>query len=63
MPEWDKAAGEAKELEGKLTDDEVREGQGKAQGAWGDAQEKGEDVAEEAKDKVDEGKDQLRDRF
>ena len=43
----DQVEGTLKETEGKLTDDEVREGQGKAEKAWGDLKEKAEDVKEE----------------
>ena len=48
----DKLAGKAKEAEGKLTGDEVREGQGKAQQTWGDAKEKVDDAADEVRDRV-----------
>jgi uncharacterized protein YjbJ (UPF0337 family) len=48
----DKLAGKAKEAEGKLTGDEVREGQGKAQHAWGDAKDKAKDAADEVRDRV-----------
>lgn len=48
----DKLEGKAKEAEGKLTDDELREGQGKAQQAWGDAKGKAEDAADEVRDRV-----------
>jgi uncharacterized protein YjbJ (UPF0337 family) len=46
----DKLEGKAKEAEGKLTGDKVREGQGKAEHAWGEAKE----GADEARDKVRE---------
>ncbi len=57
MPEkWE---GKLKEAEGKVTDDELREGQGKAESTLGEAKEKAEDVATEAerrwKDATDRG--------
>jgi uncharacterized protein YjbJ (UPF0337 family) len=48
----DQIEGKAKEAEGKLTDDKVREGQGKAQNTWGDAKEKADDVADAVRDRV-----------
>jgi uncharacterized protein YjbJ (UPF0337 family) len=50
----DRIEGELKETEGKLTDDELREGEGKAQSAWGEAKDKADDAWDEAKEKVDE---------
>jgi uncharacterized protein YjbJ (UPF0337 family) len=50
----DRIEGELKETEGKLTDDELREGEGKAQSAWGEAKDKADDTWDEAKEKVDE---------
>jgi uncharacterized protein YjbJ (UPF0337 family) len=50
----EKWEGKLKEAEGKLTDDELREGQGKAEAAWGEAKEKTEDVAGEAKEKAED---------
>lgn len=35
MAEWDEVEGKAKEVEGKVTGDEDRELEGKAQGTWG----------------------------
>ncbi len=51
---WD---GKLKEAEGKLTDDELREGQGKAESAWGEAKEKVEDVGTEAERRWEDTKD------
>jgi uncharacterized protein YjbJ (UPF0337 family) len=48
----DKLAGKAKETEGKLTGDKVREGQGKAQHGWGDAKDKAKDAADEVRERV-----------
>ena len=43
--------GKLKETEGKLTGDKLREGQGKAESAWGDAKDKAEDIGTEAERK------------
>jgi uncharacterized protein YjbJ (UPF0337 family) len=48
----DKLEGKAKEAEGKLTDDEIREGQGKAQHAWGEAKDKAKDTADEVRERI-----------
>ncbi|CAN5232632.1 hypothetical protein BH20ACT13_BH20ACT13_02810 [soil metagenome] len=48
----DRIEGKAKEVEGKITDDESREAEGKAQGAWGEAKDKTDDAWEGVKDKV-----------
>jgi len=48
----DRIEGKAKEVEGKITDDESREAEGKVQGAWGEAKDKADDAWEDAKDKV-----------
>lgn len=48
----DKLEGKAKEVEGKLTGDEVRENEGKAQHAWGDAKDKVKDAADEVRERV-----------
>ena len=48
----DRIEGKAKEVEGKITDDESREAEGKAQGAWGETKDKVDDAWEGAKDKV-----------
>ena len=53
----DKWEGKLKETEGKLTGDEVREGQGKAEGAWGEAKEKAEDAGNAAERKWEDAKD------
>lgn len=45
----DKIKGKAKELEGKLTGDRVRSGQGKVEGAKGDVEIKGRRVADRAR--------------
>jgi uncharacterized protein YjbJ (UPF0337 family) len=50
----DRIEGELKEKEGELTDDKLREGQGKAQSAWGETKDKAEDAWDETKDKVDD---------
>lgn len=47
MANKEQVEGTLKEAEGKLTDDKVREGQGKAEGAWGDVKEKAEDLKED----------------
>ena len=52
--EKDRIEGELKETEGKLTDDKLREGEGKAQSAWGETKEKADDAWESTKDEVDE---------
>ena len=53
----DKWEGKLKETEGALTGDEVREGQGKAESAWGEAKEKAEDLGNEAERKWEDAKD------
>ena len=53
----EKWEGRLKEAEGKLTDDEVREAQGKAEAALGEAKEKVEDVATEAERRWEDAKD------
>ena len=52
MTNWDQAEGELKEQAGRVTDDEELEGEGKAQGAWGDAKDTVEDKVDDAVDKV-----------
>ena len=47
----DRVTGKAKELEGKATGDEVREGQGKAQGLLGKAKDKVSDAADSMRNK------------
>ena len=57
MANRDQLEGEVKEQAGRLTDDEKLEGEGKAQGVWGDAKEKGDDLKDDLKDAVDEARD------
>lgn len=59
MTNWDQAEGELKEQAGRVTDDEELEGEGKAQGAWGDAKEKGDDLKDDLRDAADEAKDKV----
>jgi uncharacterized protein YjbJ (UPF0337 family) len=49
----DQISGTLKEAEGKLTGDETREGQGKAEGAWGDIKEHASDLKDDLKDRTD----------
>jgi uncharacterized protein YjbJ (UPF0337 family) len=58
----DRVEGKAKELEGKVTDDESREAEGRAQGKWGEAKEKADDAWEDVKDKVGEAVNERDDR-
>ena len=53
MTNRDKIEGTLKEVEGKVTDDELREGQGKAQKAWGDLKEKADDALDDDEKDVD----------
>ena len=55
----DEVVGKVKETEGKLTDDKVREAQGKRQGLVGKAKLK----PEELKDDVKAGVDELKENF
>ena len=48
----DRIEGEAKELEGKITDDETREAEGRVQSTWGEVKDKADDAWEDVKDKV-----------
>jgi uncharacterized protein YjbJ (UPF0337 family) len=50
----DRIEGKAKEVEGKVTGDESREAEGRAQDKWGDAKDKAEGAWEDLKDKVGE---------
>ncbi len=50
--EKDRIEGKAKEVEGKITGDESREAEGRAQGKWGEVKEKADDAWEDVKDKV-----------
>jgi uncharacterized protein YjbJ (UPF0337 family) len=59
MANRDQAEGELKEQAGRLTDDEQLEGEGKAQGAWGDAKETGSDLKDDLGDAADEARDKL----
>ena len=55
----DEAVGKVKETEGKLTDDKVRETQGKAQGLLGKACEKAADLKED----IEQGAEKLKEKF
>jgi uncharacterized protein YjbJ (UPF0337 family) len=48
----DRIEGKAKEVEGKITDDESREAEGRVQGKWGELKDKTDDVWEDTKDKA-----------
>jgi uncharacterized protein YjbJ (UPF0337 family) len=50
MPNEDQVKGTLKEAEGKLTGDDSREKEGKAQGAWGDVKEHAGDLKDDLKD-------------
>jgi uncharacterized protein YjbJ (UPF0337 family) len=50
----DRVEGKAKELEGKITDDESREAEGRTQGKWGELKDKADDAWEDVKDKAGE---------
>ncbi len=50
--EHDRIEGSAKEKEGRLTDDELREQQGRAQEQWGETKEKAEQGWERTKEEV-----------
>jgi uncharacterized protein YjbJ (UPF0337 family) len=50
----DRIEGKAKQVEGKLTGDESREAEGRAQSKWGEAKDKAEGAWEDVKDKVGE---------
>ena len=52
--EKDRIEGKAKELEGKVTGDESREAEGRAQGKLGETKEKADGAWEDLKDKVGE---------
>jgi uncharacterized protein YjbJ (UPF0337 family) len=52
--EKDRVEGKAKELEGKVTGDESREAEGRAQGKWGKTKDKVDDAWEDVKDKAGE---------
>ena len=55
----DRIEGKAKELEGKVTDDESREAEGRAQGTWGELKDKADDAWEDAKDKGEDLVDRI----
>ncbi|MCT0042105.1 CsbD family protein [Weissella confusa] len=48
-----KVVGKAKEVEGKVTGDETREAEGKAQGLLGKGKDAADDVVEDIKEKFD----------
>jgi uncharacterized protein YjbJ (UPF0337 family) len=50
----DRIEGKAKEVEGKITDDESREAEGRVQGKWGEAKDTADDAWEDVKDKAGE---------
>ena len=52
MENRDQVEGEGKEQIGKLTNDESKENEGRAQETWGDAKEKAGDVEEEVRDRL-----------
>jgi uncharacterized protein YjbJ (UPF0337 family) len=52
--EKDRIEGKAKEVEGRITGDESREAEGRAQGSWGELKEKANDAWEDVKDKAGE---------
>jgi uncharacterized protein YjbJ (UPF0337 family) len=52
--EKERVEGKAKELEGKITGDESREAEGRAQGKVGEVKEKADEAWEDLKDKVGE---------
>ncbi|MGX7042928.1 CsbD family protein [Leuconostoc holzapfelii] len=53
----DQVAGKAKEVEGKVTGDQTREAEGKAQGVLGKVKETFSDVKEAVKDTLDDYKE------
>jgi uncharacterized protein YjbJ (UPF0337 family) len=53
----EKWEGKLKEAEGKLTDDELREAQGKAEATLGEAKEKAEDIGTEAERRWEDAKE------
>ena len=55
----DRIEGKAKELEGKVTDDETREAEGRAQGTWGELKDKADGTWEDAKDKGEDLVDRI----
>lgn len=59
----DRIEGKAKELEGKITDDESREAEGRTQGNWGELEDKADDTWEDAKDKGGDLVNRVEDRL
>jgi uncharacterized protein YjbJ (UPF0337 family) len=55
----DKVVGKAKEVEGKLTGDELREAEGKAQGAKGDLTDAAHDIKNRIKNAARDTKDRV----
>lgn len=55
----DRIEGKAKEVEGKVTGDESREAEGRAQGTWGEIKDKADDALEGAKDKGEDLVDRI----
>ena len=55
----DRIEGTAKEAEGKLTGDESREQEGRAQEKWGKTKDEAGDAWDETKDKAEDAKDKL----
>ena len=55
----DRIEGKAKEVEGKVTGDESREAEGRAQGTWGEIKDKADDAWEDAKDKGEDLVDRI----
>jgi uncharacterized protein YjbJ (UPF0337 family) len=60
--EKDRIEGKAKEVEGKITGDESREAEGRAQGNWGELKEKAKDAWEDVKDKAGEAYNEREER-
>ncbi len=58
----DRIEGEAKEVEGKITGDESREAEGKAQSTWGETKDKADDAWDGAKDKADDAWEGAKDK-
>ena len=59
----DRIEGDLKEAEGKLTGDEEREAEGKAQSSWGEAKDKADDAWESTKDAAEDVKDSVDERI
>ena len=54
MQDKDQIEGTIKEGVGKLTGDDSKETEGKAQGAWGDVKENAGDAVDDVKDRLDD---------